>query len=105
MMNNARKLTDLFREHADPLLAAEDEDEINNLLTQDVMTEKVPKDILERDDFGQRMFVQFATERLMEGRTCVRDKMRKMKFKTFMTSKCNASIEINDGGNPVKIKD
>ena len=44
MMTNARKLTDAFR---DPLVAAEDEDEIYNLLTVEVMNEKVSKDILE----------------------------------------------------------
>ena len=44
MMENAQNLTDVFR---DPFVAAEDEDEIYNLLTMDVMTEKVSKDILE----------------------------------------------------------
>ncbi len=43
-MTNARKLTDVFR---DPFVAAEDEDEIYNLLTMEVMTEKVSKDIVE----------------------------------------------------------
>ena len=45
-MKNARKLTDVFREHGDPCMASEDEDEIYNLLTKEVMTEKVSKDIL-----------------------------------------------------------
>ena len=49
-------------------MAPEDEDEIYNLLTKEVMTEKVSKDILERDEIGQRMFVEFAIERLTEGR-------------------------------------
>ena len=44
MMENAQNLTDVFH---DPFVAAEDEDEIYNLLTMDVMTEKVSKDILE----------------------------------------------------------
>ena len=44
MMTNARKLTDVFR---DPSMVAEDEDEIYNLLTLEVMTEKVSKDIME----------------------------------------------------------
>ena len=30
-MKNARKLTDVFREHGDPFMAPEDEDEIYNL--------------------------------------------------------------------------
>jgi len=62
MMKNACKLTDIVREHGDPFMAAEDENEIYNLLTNEVMTEKVPKDILERDQIGQRMFVEFVTE-------------------------------------------
>lgn len=49
------KLIDVFREHGDPFMAAEDEDGIYNLLTKEVMTEKVSKDILERDQIGQRM--------------------------------------------------
>ena len=43
MMTNARKLTNVF---CDPPMAAEDEDEIYNLLTMEVMTEKVSEDIL-----------------------------------------------------------
>ena len=35
MMKNARKLTDVFRE---PFMAPDDEDEIYNLLTKEVMT-------------------------------------------------------------------
>ena len=41
MMKNARKLTDVFREHGDPFMAPEDEDEIYNLLTKQLMNEKV----------------------------------------------------------------
>ena len=83
-------------------MAPKDEDEIYNLLTKDVMTEKVSKDILERDEIGQRMFVEFATERLTEGRLCVWDKMTKKKLKSFKTS--NATVEISAGGKLVKIK-
>ena len=85
-------------------MAPEDEDEIYNLLTKKFMNEKVSKDILERDEIGQRMFVEFAIERLTEGRLCVWDKMTKKKLKTFKTS--NATIEINAayGGQLVKVK-
>ena len=79
MTKNAWKLTDVFREHGDPFMAPEDEDEIYSLLTKEVMTETVSQDILERDEIGQRMFVEFDTERLTEGRlcVCVWDKMTK----------------------------
>ena len=49
------------------------------------------------------MFVEFATERLTEGRLCVRDTMTKKKLKTFKTS--NATIEMNASGKLVKIKE
>ncbi len=49
------------------------------------------------------MFVEFATERLTEGRLCVGDNMTKKKLTTFKTS--NATIEMNAGGKLVKIKD
>ena len=45
------------------------------------------------------MFVEFATERLTEGRLCVRHKLTKKKLKTFNTS--NATIEMNAGGKLV----
>ena len=105
MMKNAQKLTYVFHEHGDPFMTPEDEDEIYNLLTKEVINEKVSKDILERDEIGQRMFVEFAIERLTEERLCVWDKMTKKKLKTFKTS--YATIEINAayGGKLVKIKD
>ena len=49
------------------------------------------------------MFVEFATERLTGGRLRVRDKMTKKKLKTFKTS--NATIEMNDDGKLVRIKE
>ena len=68
MMKNARKLTDVFREQGYPIMPPEYEDEIYNRLTdtKEVMNEKVSKYILERDEIGHRMFVEFATERLTE---------------------------------------
>ena len=91
------------REHGDPFMTPDDEDEIYNLLTKEVMTETVSQDTLERDEIGQRKFVEFATERLTQGRLCVWDKMTKKKLKTFKTA--NATIEINAGGQLVKIKE
>ena len=90
MMKNARKLADVFREQGDPFMPPEYEDDIYKLLTTEVMTEKVFKYILERDEIGHRMFVEFATERLTEGRLCVRDKLTKKKLKALNTS--NATI-------------
>ena len=89
IMKNASKLTDVIREHGDPFMAAEDEDEIYNLLTKEVMTEKVSKDILERDQIGQHMFMEFATERLTEGQLCVWDKMKKKEAQNIQDIKCH----------------
>ena len=68
MMKNTRKRAGVFREQGDPFMPPEYEDDIYNLLTTEVMTKKVSKYILERDEIGHRMFVEFATERLTEGR-------------------------------------
>ena len=77
-MTNARKLTDVF---CDPFVAAEDEDDIYNLLTMKVISEKVYKDILEGDTIGQRMLAEFTTEHFTDGRLCVWDKIAKKKLK------------------------
>ena len=54
IMKNALTLTYVFREHDDPFMAPESfyEDEIYNLLTKEVITEKVCKVTLERDEIG-----------------------------------------------------
>ena len=55
-----RKLTyncnNVFR---GPFVAAEDEEDIYNIVTMEVMTEKVSRDILKWDEIGQRMLVEF----------------------------------------------
>ena len=51
--------------------------------TKKVMNEKVSKDILERYEIGQRIFVELAIGRMTEGQLCVWDKMTKKKLKTF----------------------
>lgn len=72
-------------------MPAKYEDEIYNLLTKEVMTEKSVESV-ERDQIGQRMIVEFVIERLTEGRFCVWDKMTNKKLKTFKTS--NATTEV-----------
>ncbi len=67
IMNNARRLTEVFCEQSDQFMPPEYDDEIYNLLTQEVMAENMSKYILERDKIEYRMFVEFATERLTEG--------------------------------------
>ena len=99
-MTNARKLTDVFR---DPFVAAEDEDTIYNLLTMEVMTEKESKYILEWDNIGQRVLVEFTTKHLTEGWLCVWGKMTKKKLKTFRIS--NAMLEMNACRKLVNIKE
>ena len=103
IMKNAQKLTNVFQEHRETFMATEDEDEIYSILTKEVMNESVSKDILGRDQIGQCMLVEFVTECLTEGRTCVWDKMRKKKLNTFET--LNAMIEVNSDGKLVKIKE
>ena len=49
------------------------------------------------------MLVKFTTEHLTEGCLCLWDNMTKKKLNTFKTS--NDTIDMNDGGKPVKIKE
>ena len=51
------------------------------------------------------MFVEFAIERLTEGRLCVWDKMTKKKLKTFQTSNSTIAINAAYGGKLIKIKE
>ena len=50
LTNNATKLTVVFVKHGNPFTA--DEDDMYDLLTREVMNEKVTKYILDRDDNG-----------------------------------------------------
>ena len=67
------------------------------------MNETDSNDILRRDEIGQQMFEGFVTERLMEGKLSVWDKMTKKKLGTFKSA--NAMTEIRMGDQVVKIKE
>jgi len=56
VINHASKLFAVFREHGDPFVEEEAVDELYNLLTKEVIDEKVSRDIhvLERDKIGQQ---------------------------------------------------
>ena len=103
MMSHASKLSVVFREHGDPFVEEEVGDEVYNLLTIEVMNEKVSRDILERDKIGQQIFQQFVTDRLVEGNLSVWDKMTKTKLRTFKSS--NATAEIRSGDKLIKVKE
>ena len=105
MMKNARKLTDVFREHGDPFMAPEDEDEMYNLLTKEVMNETVSlKTYWNRRDWTTHVCgIRHRT--LDRGTTlCVgqNDKEEAPKKKTS-----NSTIEINAAysGKLVNIKE
>ncbi|KAK6182328.1 hypothetical protein SNE40_010039 [Patella caerulea] len=99
---NAVNLSAVFHQHGNPFEPA-DEDEIYNLLTKSVMNETVVNDILRRDEIGQQMFEGFVTERPIEGRISVWEKMIKKKLGTFKSA--NASTEIRVGDKVVNIKE
>ena len=102
MSQNAVKLSAVFLQHGNPFNSAED-DELYNLLTKAVMNETATNDILLRDQIGQQMFKDFATERLTEGKLSVWDKMTKKKLQTYKND--NVSTEIRVGDKIVKIKE
>ena len=103
MINNATKLTTVFREHGDPFASAENEDGIYNLLTKEVMNESIADDIIKRDEIGQQMFKSFVAERLTEGRISVWDKMTKRKLGTFKSA--NPALEVRAGDKLDTIKE
>ena len=100
---NATKLhDDLYLEQGNPFTADDDDDKYN-LLTREVMNEKVTKNILGRDDIGQQMFEGFVTERLTEGNLSVWDPMKRKKLGIFKSA--NAAIEVSAGDKLVNIKE
>ena len=91
MMTNARKLTDVFR---DPFVAAEDEDDIYNLLTMEVISQNVYKDIIigMRQDWTTHVSgIHHRT--LHRWMTLCVSQNHKEEAQTFKTS--NAMIEMN----------
>lgn len=103
VINHASKLSAVFREHGDPFVEEEAGDELYNLLTKEVIDEKVSRDILERDKIGQQMFQQFVADRIVDGKLSVWDKMTKAKLQTFKSS--NASAELRSGDKFMKVKE
>ena len=102
VMSHASKLSNVFQLHGDPFI--EDEaDEVFNLLTREVMNEQVSKDILERDEIGQELFEKFTTERIIEGKLSVWEKMTKRKLRTFKS--VNATAEIRSDDKLIKLKE
>ena len=59
---NATKFTGEFVEHGNPFTAVGDN--MHDLITREVINEKVTKDVLGRDYIGQQMFEGFVAERL-----------------------------------------
>jgi len=103
IMTNVSKLVGVIREHGDPFMNENVDDEVYNLLTKEVKNEKIFKDILDRDIIGQQMFEKFATDRLTEGKLSVWDKLPKRKLKTFMSA--NVTAEVISGEKLVKVKE
>ena len=103
IMPNVSKLVGVIREHGDPFMDENMDDEVYNLLTKEIKNEKISKDILDRDIIGQQMFEKFVTDRLTEGKLSVWDKLPKRKLKTFKSA--NVTAEVRSGEKLVKVKE
>lgn len=102
MMSYASKLSQVFHAHRNPF-TEEFDDELYNLLTREVMNDKVSKDILERDQIGEEMLKQFGIDRLTEGKLGVWDKMQKWKLQTFKSTSTTAEMRMGD--KLIKVKE
>ena len=98
---NATKFNGVIVKHGNPF--TEDEDDRYNLLTREVMNEKVNKAILSRDDTGQQMLEGFVTEHLAERCLSLWDPIQRKKLRTFKSA--NATTEVRAGYKLVKIRE
>ena len=65
---NAAKLKQVI-DYRDPFLS--DETDFYNILTKEVIDEKISKEILERDKIGQNMLKEFVKERMTDGKVFI----------------------------------
>ena len=87
--------------HGNPF--GDSSNEIMNLLTHAVLPDNVAKDILNRDEEGQKLFTQFVEYRPKAGNISPWDEMKKRKLGTF--AHCNATVEVKNGDKVMKLKE
>ena len=98
---NAAKLKQVIVDHWDPFLS--DETDIYNILTKEVIDEKISKEILERDKIGQNMFKEFVKERMTDGKVSIWSPMKRTNIGTFKSA--NAVSDVKAGDKLIKMKE
>ena len=98
---NAAKLKQVIVDHGDPFLS--DETDLYNILTKEVIDEKISKEILERDKIGQNMFKEFVKERVTDGKVSIWSPMKRRNIGTFKSA--NAVSDMKAGDKLIKIKE
>ena len=98
---NAAKLKQVIVDHGHPFLS--DETDLYNILTKEVIDEKISKEILERDKIGQNMFKEFVKERTADGKVSIWSPMKRRNIGTFKNA--NAVSDMKAGDKLIKIKE
>ena len=80
-----------------------DETDLYNILTKEVIDEKISKEILERDKIGQNMFKEFVKERMTDGKVSVWSPMKRKNIGTFKSA--NEVSDMKAGDKLIKIKE
>ena len=101
VMKNAAKLKQVIVDHGDPFLS--DETDLYNILTKEVIDEKISKEILEPDKIGQNMLKEFVKERMTDGKVSVWSLMKRRNIGTFKSA--NAVSDMKAGDKLIKIKE
>ena len=101
MSKNKTKLQEIILARGNPF--GDSSYEIMNLLTHAVLPDNVAKDIINRDEEGQKLFTQFVEYRLKAENISAWDEMKKRKMGTF--AHCNAIVEVKNGDKVMKLKE
>ena len=68
-----------------------------------MLPDNVAKDIINRDEEGQKLFIQFVEYRPKAGNVCALDEIKKRKQGTF--AHCNAIVEVKNGDKVTELKE
>ena len=101
VMKNKKKLLDIIVHHGDPFSNLSLD--LSNIITNAVLPEGISEEILNRDQIGQQIFLQFVNERFVLASLSIWDPIKRRKISTFMKS--NVTIELHSGDKVVKLKE
>ena len=80
---NVQAIINYILVHENPFLLSPRDRRLHNILTQDVMTPEITKDLLEALDIGRKKYIAFRHERLVLKNTEIRETIHRSNLKTF----------------------